>query len=196
MKKRNFLPFILLSFMLIFIVSFFVFFNRYQTDASEFNFWGFFLSSFFAMELLIFHITPPFCALLLFLISRDKNFLNSWWFRQKSWEKKFYDFIKVKKWKDSALTYGKTLYSAKNLSKEKLIFNITQSEIVHELIFLLSFYPLKLAKYFGYLPLLICLCVLCALSNLPFIFIQRFNRPRILKSDALEKSESKSKGKI
>lgn len=187
MKKRNFLPFVLLGFMLIFIAAFFIFKNRYQTDASEFNFWGLFLSSFFAMELVIFHITPPFCALLLFLISRNKNFLNSWWFRQKSWEKKFYDFIKVKKWKDSALTYGKSLYSAKNVSKEKLILNITQSEIVHEVIFFLSFFPLTLAKYFGHFPLLICLCVLCAVLNLPFVFIQRYNRPRILKSAALEK---------
>lgn len=189
-KKRNFLPFVLLGFMMIFIGAFFVFKNRYQTDANKFNFWGLFLSSFFAIELVIFHITPPFCALLLFLISRDKNFLNSWWFKQKSWEKKFYDFIKVKKWKDSAFTYGKSLYSAKKFSKEKLILNITQSEIVHEVIFLLSFYPLKLAKYFGYFPLLIYLCVLCAVSNLPFIFIQRYNRPRILKSESLEKSKS------
>lgn len=186
-KKRNFLPFVLFGFMMIFIAAFFVFKNRCQTDTSEFNFWGLFVSSFFAMELVIFHITPPFCALLLFLISRDKNFLNSWWFRQKSWEKKFYDFIKVKKWKDSALTYGKSLYSSEKFSKEKLILNITQSEIVHEVIFLLSFFPLKLAKYFGHLTLLICLCVLCAVSNLPFVFIQRYNRPRILKSAALEK---------
>ncbi len=167
--------------MLIFVTTFFIFKNRYQRDASEFNFWGFFLSSFFAMELVIFHITPPFCALVLFLISRNKNFLNFWWFRQKSWEKKFYDFIKVKKWKDSAFTYDKNLYSSKDFSKEKLILNITQSEIVHEVIFFLSFYPLKLAKYFGHLPLLIFLCVLCAVSNLPFIFIQRFNRPRFLR---------------
>lgn len=186
-KKRNFLPFVLFGFMMVFIAAFFVFKNRCQTDTSEFNFWGLFVSSFFAMELVIFHITPPFCALLLFLISRDKNFLNSWWFRQKSWEKKFYDFIKVKKWKDSALTYGKSLYSSEKFSKEKLILNITQSEIVHEVIFLLSFFPLKLAKYFGHLLLLICLCVLCAVSNLPFVFIQRYNRPRILKSAALEK---------
>jgi len=184
MKNRiNFLPFVLLDVMILSIAGCLFFGGRWCSNAgsSGFVFWGFFFSSFLAAETVIFHLVPPFSALLLFLISRDKNFLNSFWFREHAWEKKFYASIKVKSWKASVGTYDKRLFSGNNFSKDKLVLTMTQSELVHEIIFLMSFVPLKLVKIFGHLPLLVFLCVLFAAANLPFIFIQRYNRPRILK---------------
>lgn len=180
-NKINFTPFILLGVMTLSIAGYFFFGGRYRADASSINFWGFFISSFLTMELVAFHIVPPFSALLLFIISRNKNFLNSFWFRECNWEKHFYDFIKVKQWKTRVGTYDKKLFAGKNLSKEKLVMTITQSELVHEIVFLLSFCPIYLAKTFGHTPLLVVLCIIFAAANLPFIFIQRYNRPRVMK---------------
>lgn len=186
-NKINFTPFILLAVMILSIAGYFFFAGRYRADLSissvpsAVNFWGYFISSFLTMELVAFHIVPPFSALLLFLVSRNKNFLNSLWFCEHSWEKTFYDFIKVKQWKTRVGTYDKKLFAGKNFSKEKLVMTITQSELVHEIVFILSFCPVCLTKTFGHLPLLVVLCTIFAAANLPFIFIQRYNRPRVLK---------------
>lgn len=72
-------------------------------------------------------------------------------------------------------------FRGKNFSKENLILSMTQSELVHEMIFLFSFLPITMSNSFGHFGLLLILCSIFALSNLPFIFIQRYNRPRVLK---------------
>lgn len=187
--KVNFTPFILLGILILSIAGYFFFGSRYNLQKSDFTFIGFFISSFLAIELLIFHLVPPFSALMLFLISRNKDFLNGFWFKEYSWEKGFYKFIKVKRWKTRIGTYDKNLFSSKNFSKEKLLMTITQSELVHEIIFVLSFLPLYFMKDFGHTFLLAVLCTVFALLNLPFVFIQRYNRPRIISfKSKIEKS--------
>ncbi len=143
-KKLNLTPFVMLAVFVASVVLTFVFKSRYKENPKPLSFLGLFFSSFVAIEMLVLHISPPFCALILFLVSRRKNWYNGWYF--------------------------------------------TQSEFVHVAAFLLGFAPLFLAPYFGHFRLLLILCVLSAAANLPFIWIQRYNRPRILASKFLEQN--------
>ena len=56
-----------------------------------------------------------------------------------------------------------------------------QAENVHLLLFFLSFVPVLLSLWFGYLWLMLLMAALFAVMHLPFIIIQRFNMPRILR---------------
>ncbi|MBR1639120.1 MAG: hypothetical protein IJ688_07025 [Treponema sp.] len=208
--RPNFTPFLLLAILILSGVLFFVFRVEYRTYGMTVNvdssdvaglvsverssesdalptwiFWGYFFSAFVAFQFLIFHFTPPICALITFLVSRRKDYYNSWWFRQHEWEKKLCKKINLKKWKNRVSTYDRSLFSSEKFSKERLMLNITQSEIVHELIFVMSFLPLIMAKDFEHFPLLLILCIIFALTNVPFILIQRYNRPRVLNARSL-----------
>lgn len=180
-KKFNFVPFILLGILILNLVLHFIFKTRYNSFRTTFNYIVYFASTFVSFELLIFHLCPPFCALLLFLITRNRNYKKSKYFWGTKSEQRFYNFIKVKHWKNHALTYDDRIFRGKNFSKENLILSMTQSELVHEMIFLFSFFPITMSNSFGHFGLLLILCSIFALSNLPFIFIQRYNRPRVLK---------------
>lgn len=155
------------------------------------NFWGLFFSALVSLELLIFHLVPPFAALITFLVTRKDEWYNRLWLREFKGEQKFFSAIRLKKWKDRAATWNTGLFAAKDISQLRLAINMTQSEIVHELIFLLSFLPLLLARQFSHLPLLAVLCAAFAVANLPFVFIQRYNRPRVMKSRRLCKQNRK-----
>ena len=179
-SRLNLTPFILLAALILSVVLTFFFRPRYRENPGEF-FWQYFFSVFGASELVIFHLTPPFAALITFLATRKSNYYDSWWFRQRNWEKNLCKAIRLKKWKAGILTYSKKLF-APGISKERVMINMTQSEVVHELIFALSFLPLLLGKQFGHFALLAVLCAIFALANVPFILIQRFNRPRIQRS--------------
>lgn len=179
-SRLNLTPFILLAALILSVALTFFFRPRYRENPGEF-FWQYFFSVFAASELVIFHLTPPFAALITFLATRKSNYYDSWWFRQRNWEKNLCKAIRLKKWKAGIFTYSKKLF-ASGISKERVMINMTQSEIVHELIFALSFLPILLGKQFGHFALLAVLCAIFALANVPFILIQRFNRPRIQRS--------------
>ncbi len=134
------------------------------------------LFMFVAAELIIFHLTPPFAVLLSVIAYKNRL---SFWFSQYEWEKNLYKKIKVKQWKDRFPTYDSKMFSVNGDSKEKLIKVMIQSENVHLLLFFLSFLPLILGKYSGHWPILILLSLLCAMSHIPFVIIQRFNLPRV-----------------
>ena len=86
----------------------------------------------------------------------------------------------MKKLKEKIVSYDDSLFSAKN-DLLIIVRNMTQAEIVHEMIFLTSFVPLFLRGFFPYPVLVGILCFFFAILHLPFIIVQRFNRPRVLK---------------
>ena len=56
-----------------------------------------------------------------------------------------------------------------------------QAEVVHEIIFLLSFAPIGMIPTFGAAPVFIITSLLAACIDLAFVILQRYSRPRILK---------------
>ena len=62
-----------------------------------------------------------------------------------------------------------------------------QSEVVHEVIFVLNFLPIFASVWFGALPVFAITSLLASIMELACIAAQRYNRPRIVR--LLERQE-------
>ena len=143
------------------------------------------------------------CMTYVFLIGIGSHFLGqmlprTWFhhdrfpFRCFDWEKggKIYDVLNIRRWKDKlpdASKVAKNMYrkqvdthaNAENL--QRLVEESCVAEFIHTLLIILS---LGVVHIWEGISGWIC-WGLCLQGNLPFIFIQRFNRPRLL--SALER---------
>lgn len=122
-------------------------------------------------------------------------------FRMHDWEKNgsFYRKIRIRQWKDklpdaskvASDMYRKEISSAPSEEHlQRLIEESCVAELIHKLLILFSLGVIRIWKgKNGWICWLLCL-----LGNLPFIFIQRFNRPRLqaLLSRIQEKSKEKA----
>lgn len=113
-------------------------------------------------------------------IFKNKIDYNKAWFREKSFEKKLFKFLKVKKWKKFLPTYSPETFDTSRHSMEEIASSTCQSEVIHEIIFLLSYLPILLYIPFGELAVFICTSVFASLIDLSFVILQRFNRPRLI----------------
>ena len=102
-------------------------------------------------------------------------------YQVRAWEKKLYDKLKVKKWKNKMPTYDNDAFDASKHSWDEIAQASCQSELVHETNVVLSFVPIVFSVWFGSLAVFIITSVCGALFDLMFVIIQRYNRPRILK---------------
>ena len=117
---------------------------------------------------------------------------SGWLFRIRPWERggDFYrDFLGIDRWKSKLPSLrGRTNFSKKHLEGsgpgylERFIIETCRSESNH-MRAILSVVFMKLWTPFGLW--LLCL-VLAVVGNLPFICIQRYNRPRLQRLAALE----------
>lgn len=113
-------------------------------------------------------------------------------FKSFKWEKNglIYEKLKIKKWKtklpDASLILNKiipNLYPTKrmkNSDKEKAKILIKEScvaEGTHQVVSILGFFCIYIWKSFGG----VSVAVVFYLFNIPFILIQRYNRPRLKK---------------
>ena len=104
-------------------------------------------------------------------------------------EKQILSVLKVSRWKD-ALPQFNMLFDKStigNISAEHIqafIRETCKAEIVHLSIAVLGFlsllFPVTLNDM-EYFPLYLCIAVFIALCQLPFVLIQRYNRPRLLR---------------
>ncbi|MDO5783728.1 MAG: hypothetical protein Q4P20_01545 [Eubacteriales bacterium] len=114
---------------------------------------------------------------------------NRRWFQPKSFEEKIYQKLHVKSWKGRMPTYRPEIFSTKAHSLEDIAQAMCQSEIVHEIIVVLSFVPLAASVWFGSFAVFLITSVLAAGFDMIFVIMQRYNRPRILK--VIQKRQSK-----
>jgi len=112
------------------------------------------------------------------------------WFSPKSFEKKLYRLLRVRRWKAGIPTYDPSLFSAEKHSYEEIAGAMCQAEVVHEVIMLLSFVPVLFIIPFGSPAVFIITSVLAALYDSLFVILQRYNRPKILR---LIKHQKRSK---
>lgn len=109
------------------------------------------------------------------------------WFQPKKWENILYRKLKVKTWKDKMPTYDADTFSFELHSMEEIVMAMCQSEVVHEIIVVLSFVPLLFSVWFERFWVFVITSVLAAGFDLMFVIMQRYNRPRVLK--VLKKSQ-------
>ena len=113
---------------------------------------------------------------------------NQWWFKEKSFEKGLYKILRVKEWKDKALTYNPESFSLKEHSLEEIANTMVKSEVDHWINEVIS-----LSTLFFIIPwgdgtwAFVISAIIAMIFDSQFIIIQRYNRPRILK--ILEREE-------
>lgn len=129
-----------------------------------------------------YHFVMRLCVGFLIHVIFKNNFdYRKKWFQEKSFEKKLYKKLKVKSWKDKMPTFNPVFFDLKCNSSEEIARAMCQAEIVHTIIFVLSFLPVLATIFFESFWVFFITSFLSANFDIMFIILQRFNRPRILK---------------
>lgn len=115
-----------------------------------------------------------------FLMRNQADYTKKW-YQVSTKEMKLYQKLKVKQWKNKMPTYDKDTFDISKHSWDEIIQATCQSELVHEINVVISFVPILAAVWFGAFWVFFITSILSALFDLLFVFMQRFNRARILK---------------
>ena len=107
--------------------------------------------------------------------------LSRKWYQQKKWEKRLYQKLHVKQWKNKMPTYEPGYFDLRLHTPEEIAGAMCQAEVSHEVIVIFSFLPLLTVPVFGAFWVFLITSILSALMDLLFVIMQRYNRPRILK---------------
>lgn len=114
---------------------------------------------------------------------------TGWWFKERRYEKKLYDFLRVKKWKDKVLTYDPAAFSMENHTLEEIANTMSKAETDHWINEIISITTIFFSLIWGELWIFLTTAILAMLFDAQFIIIQRYNRPRVVK--AIERQNSK-----
>ena len=112
-------------------------------------------------------------------IFHNKMNYEKWWFRERKFEPRLYEILRVKKWKKHLPTYNAEYYDLKKHTVEEVIGVTCQSEVVHEVNMVLSFVPLLFTIWFGSLAAFLITSCLAFCFDAVFVLVQRYNRPRL-----------------
>lgn len=115
------------------------------------------------------------------IIMKNKADYTKKWYQVSGAEQKLYKKLKVKKWKEKMPTYDKDIFDVSKHSWDEIAQAMCQSELVHEVNILFSFVPIIAAVRFGAFAVFLITSVMGAAFDLMFVFMQRYNRPRVLK---------------
>lgn len=115
------------------------------------------------------------------------------WFRQRAFEPKLYEWLRVKTWKAKLPTYEPALFDPRCRSWREIAQAMCQSELVHETIAVLSFLPVAASIWLGELPVFLITSLLAAGIDLAFVLIQRYNRPTAIRLALREEKRKKLK---
>ena len=127
----------------------------------------------FVIRLIIGYIIPLF---------KGKINVDSRHFKVSETEKNIYKKLNVKNWKSKVPTYNPDEFDIKKNSIQQLIINCCNSEIVHTANIFASYIPILFSIWFNSLPVFIITSVLASIYDLQFVVLQRYNRPRLIKS--------------
>ena len=111
-------------------------------------------------------------------------------FKERKFEKRFYEFLHVKDWKGKALTYNPESFSLKEHSLEEIANTMTKSEVDHWINEVISLSTLLFAIPWGAFGIFLITAIAAMIFDSQFIIIQRYNRPRIVK--ILEKRKTQT----
>ena len=106
---------------------------------------------------------------------------NKKWFQEKRFEKRLYEVLKVKKWKDKMPTFAPEMLDLRIHTWEELAGAMCQSEVIHSIIIVLCFIPILAALLWGAFWVFFITSVLSAGVESIFVIMQRYNRPRVIR---------------
>lgn len=102
-------------------------------------------------------------------------------FRQRSFEKKLYKLLRVRKWKDKVLTFEPEMYDFKNRTLEQLACTMAKSELDHWINEIISVISMFFTFIWGCPAAFIISAVAAMAFDAQFIIVQRYNRPIVLR---------------
>jgi len=115
------------------------------------------------------------------LLMKNQADYTKKWYQVSATEMKLYQRLKVKQWKNKMPTYDKDTFDISKHSWDEIIQATCQSELVHEINVVISFVPIIASVWFGAFWVFFITSTLSAVFDLLFVFMQRFNRARIMK---------------
>lgn len=113
-------------------------------------------------------------------VMHNQTDLSKKWYKQRNWEKHFYQILRVKQWKSKMPTYEPDSFNLKMHTPDEIAGAMCQAELSHEIIALCSFLPLLAVPAWGAFWVFLITSMLAAWMDLMFAIMQRYNRPRIL----------------
>lgn len=114
---------------------------------------------------------------------------KQWWFKERKFEKNLYKFLKVKEWKEKALTYNPEQFDLKENSLEQIVNTMTKSEVDHWINEAISISTIFFGFIWGKIWLFSITALAAMIFDSQFIIIQRYNRPRVIKIIEREKKK-------
>lgn len=115
------------------------------------------------------------------LIMKNKANYKSAWFREKSFEKKLYVLLRVRKWQKYVPTYSPETFDTNKKTVKEIVGATCQAEIVHEVIMALSLLPIVAIPLLGGATAIIITSFFSMMIDSVFVVLQRYNRPRIIR---------------
>ena len=106
---------------------------------------------------------------------------NHPWFRQRSFEKKLYKLLRVRKWKDKVLTFEPEMYDFEKRTLDQLATTMAKSETDHWINEIISVISIFFVFIWGCPAAFIISAVLAMIFDAQFIVVQRYNRPIVLR---------------
>lgn len=102
-------------------------------------------------------------------------------FKERKFEKPLYKFLKVRKWKDKMPSENINDFNLEEHTIIEVIKATCQAELVHDLNLIFALLPLILIIFTNFGAIIIPTSIISFLGDTPFIIIQRYNRPRLIK---------------
>ena len=112
---------------------------------------------------------------------------RAWWFKERSFEKKLYKILKVRKWKGKVLTYDPDAFLIEKHGYEGVANAMAKAETDHWINELISLSTMLFPLLWGAPWLFISTAVVGMLFDMQFIVVQRFHRPIIMRVIEKEK---------
>ena len=106
---------------------------------------------------------------------------NHPFYRQRSFEKKLYKLLRVRKWKDKVLTFEPDMYDFQSRTLSQLATTMSKSELDHWINEIISVFSIFFSIIWGVFPVFLMTAVLAMLFDAQFIIVQRYNRPIVLR---------------
>ncbi|MBQ7898218.1 MAG: hypothetical protein IJ323_07320 [Clostridia bacterium] len=118
-------------------------------------------------------------------------------FKPLFFEASLYKLLRVRKWKEKALTYDPDAFSPKKHSWEEIANTMSKSEVDHWINEVISVVSILFSLLWGEFYIFLITAILAMLFDAQFILIQRYNRPLVIKhmekkAKLLEKRAKKS----
>ena len=116
------------------------------------------------------------------LMMKNKANHNNPWFREKNFEKRFYNLLHVRKWKKYIPTYNPDTFDTSKKTVKEIVGATCQAEIIHEIIMALSLLPIALIPFLGGAAAILITSFLSMLIDSVFVILQRYNRPKLVRT--------------